>query len=128
MVFDQRKIRVASSSRQTVEFVTWSGGDQGDGETGAPRTAAGYHPGVSEAAFEFSLDEVGEHIADLRQAAHDGGVVYLTDGGRRLAAVVPIDAATGVTSRRRRLSTVIGTLPGFEHDVDVETSRDGWDR
>lgn len=82
---------------------------------------------MSEPAFEFSLDEVGEHIADLRRAAHDGGIVYLTEGGRRLAAVIPIDAA-GEPPRRRRLSAVIGTLPGFEHDVDVETSRDGWDR
>lgn len=83
---------------------------------------------MSEPAFEFSLDEVGEHIADLRRAAQDGGVVYLTEGGRRLAAVVPIDAATDAAPRRRRLAAVIGTLPGFEHDVDVETSRDGWDR
>jgi bifunctional DNA-binding transcriptional regulator/antitoxin component of YhaV-PrlF toxin-antitoxin module len=28
---------------------------------------------------------------------------------------------------RSRLREVIGTLPGFEHDVDLEASRDSWE-
>lgn len=27
-----------------------------------------------------------------------------------------------------RLADVVGTLPGFERDIDVEASRDGWER
>jgi hypothetical protein len=83
---------------------------------------------VSDAAFELSLNEVGEHIADLRRAARDGNVVYLTEGGRRLAAVVPSETEADVTPGRRRLATVSGVLPGFEFDVDVEASRDSWER
>jgi antitoxin (DNA-binding transcriptional repressor) of toxin-antitoxin stability system len=81
-----------------------------------------------DAAFELSLDEVGEHIADLQQAARDGNVVYLTEGGQRLAVVVPFESEADVTPRRRRLAAVSGVLPGFERDVDVEASRDGWAR
>jgi len=29
---------------------------------------------------------------------------------------------------RSRLSDVVGTLPGFERDVDLEASRDSWER
>lgn len=83
---------------------------------------------VSDAAFEFSMDEVGEHVADLQRAARDGNVVYLTDGGRRLAAIVPFEAEAAGIPRRGRLAAVSGVLAGFELDVDVETSRDGWER
>lgn len=33
-----------------------------------------------------------------------------------------------VTRRHSRLQDVVGTLPGFERDVDVEASRDSWER
>lgn len=79
---------------------------------------------MTEAAFELPLDELGEHVAELRYAATHGSVVYLTDGGRRLATVVPFEAEP--TGKRSRLFAVSGTLPGFEHDVDVEASRDSW--
>jgi len=29
---------------------------------------------------------------------------------------------------RSRLASVLGTLPGLERDVDIEASRDGWER
>jgi hypothetical protein len=45
-----------------------------------------------------------------------------------LAAVVPLEQDVDVIPRQRRLAGVSGTLPGFELDVDVETSRDGWER
>jgi len=83
---------------------------------------------MAQAAFELPIDEVGEHVADLRQAAQQGNVVYLTEGGRRLAAVVPFDIEDEGKPRRRRLAAVGGTLPEFELDVDVETSRDSWER
>lgn len=83
---------------------------------------------MSEPAFELSLEEVGEHLADLRDAARQGNVVYLTEGGKRLAAVVPFGSEADATPRRRRLAAVTGVLPGFELDVDVEASRDGWER
>ena len=82
---------------------------------------------MSEAALEFPFDEVGQHIAELRQAARQGGVVYLTEGGRRLAAVVPCDT-TQPAAGTSRLAAVSGVLPGFENDVDVEATREGWDQ
>jgi len=83
---------------------------------------------MSEPAFELSLDEVGEHVADLREAAHQGNVVYLTEGGKRPAAVVPVAPATDTGPRLRRLADVTGALSGFEFDVDVTASRDSWER
>ncbi len=81
---------------------------------------------MAEAAFEFPLDEVGQHIRDLRRAAREGNVVYLTDGGQRLATVTPLSSARDSDEHPSRLNSVVGTLPGFEQDVDVEASRSSW--
>lgn len=83
---------------------------------------------MTEPAFELSLDDVGEHITDLRRAAYQGNVVYLTDRGQRLATVIPFPSPETSQSGSSRLAGFIGTLPGFEHDVDVESSRNSWER
>jgi antitoxin (DNA-binding transcriptional repressor) of toxin-antitoxin stability system len=81
---------------------------------------------MTQPAYEMPLDEVGDHIAELRLAAAHGDVVYLTERGERLAAVIPLHRPAG--RQPGRLATVVGTLRDFERFVDVETSRDDWDR
>lgn len=88
----------------------------------------GYCTGMAEAVLEFALNEVGEHVGDLRRAAREGNVVYLTDEGQRLATVMPLRSADLKQRAKSRLDGVTGTVPGFEHDVDVEASREGWAR
>jgi len=81
---------------------------------------------MTQPAYEL-LGEVGEHVADLRQAAEHGDVVYLTERGERLAAVIPLHRSARRTGSRSRLAAVVGTLPDFERFADVEASRDSWD-
>jgi antitoxin (DNA-binding transcriptional repressor) of toxin-antitoxin stability system len=81
---------------------------------------------MTEPVREWPIDEVGAHIADLRLAAQHGDVVYLTERGERLAAVIPLHRKA--TQRGGGLADVVGTLSDFERFVDVETSRDDWDR
>jgi antitoxin (DNA-binding transcriptional repressor) of toxin-antitoxin stability system len=82
---------------------------------------------MTRSAYELPLGEVGDHVAELRRAAEHGDVVYLTERGERLAAVIPLHRPTPQTTTSRRLAAVVGTLPDFERFVDVETSRDNWD-
>lgn len=82
---------------------------------------------MAQPSFELPLDELGAHASDLRRAAEQGDVVYLTDAGQRLATVIPFPAGEAAAPGSR-LDGFVGALPGFEDDVDVETSRDSWDR
>jgi hypothetical protein len=82
---------------------------------------------MSQPAYELPLGEVGDHVAELRRAAEHGDVVYLTERGERLAAVIPLHRPSPRMVTSGRLAAVAGTLPDFERFVDVETSRDSWD-
>jgi len=91
-----------------------------------PDDAAGYAGTMKQPAHEMPLDEVGQHIAELRLAAAHGDVIYLTEQGERLAAVIPLHNPGA--RQPGRLATVVGTMPDFERFVDVEATRDSWDR
>jgi antitoxin (DNA-binding transcriptional repressor) of toxin-antitoxin stability system len=83
---------------------------------------------MTEPAHELPLDDVGEHVSELRVAAVHGDVIYLTERGVRLAAVIPLHRPAGPEPpRTSRLAAVVGTLANFENFVDVEASRDDWD-
>jgi hypothetical protein len=65
----------------------------------------------------------GEHLTEVaREAAVSGQVVYLTDGGQRLAAIVPmglaelLDGNAGPADGRRRLRAR-GAGHSGRHDV-----------
>ena len=47
-------------------------------------------PGVN---FEVSISHARSHLPELLDDVRNGGVVYLTRYGKRLAALVPVDAA-----------------------------------
>ena len=98
------------------------------GAESAGREPSGpYDAGMSEAAHEFPIDRLAAVGDEIRRAADHGDVVCLTDHGERIAVVLPYAPTARSEPGRRRLDEVIGTLPGFEHDVDVEAQRDGWD-
>jgi antitoxin (DNA-binding transcriptional repressor) of toxin-antitoxin stability system len=82
---------------------------------------------MTQPAYELPLGEVGDHVADLRRAAEHGDVVYLTERGERLAAVIPLHRPMSRPVASGRLAAVVGTLSDFERFVDVEASRDSWD-
>jgi prevent-host-death family protein len=49
---------------------------------------------MTEAARDLPITDAREHLAEVvNEAAYGGTVTYLTRRGRRLAAVVPIEAA-----------------------------------
>jgi prevent-host-death family protein len=49
---------------------------------------------MSEHAQELPITEARERLADVvNETAYGGGVTYLTRRGRRMAAIVPIEAA-----------------------------------
>lgn len=81
---------------------------------------------MGEAAYELPIDDVAAHVTQLRQAADHGDPVYLTDHGRRFAVVLPYAPTAKSLPGHRPLDEVLGTLPGFENDVDVDASRDEW--
>lgn len=49
---------------------------------------------MSENAWEMPLDEASGHLGDVvGQATHGNKIIYLTEHGRRVAAIVPADEA-----------------------------------
>ncbi len=59
-----------------------------------PAQAKTYTRDMSEEAFEVPLDEADGHLPDvITAAAQRHTIAYLTDQGRRVAALVPADEA-----------------------------------
>lgn len=75
-----------------------------------------YTAGVTEGAHDIPLDEVDGHLAEVvGRAARGDRIVYLTDRGRRVAAIVPVEDAWYWT-------------PGWQHaeaeaDADIRDGR-----
>jgi prevent-host-death family protein len=82
---------------------------------------------------EMAIPEAQEHLADVvHRAAENGSVIYLTDHGHRLAAIVPAGAAARLEQRttdeaRQRLSeagllATVDRLPGGRPAEDLVAS------
>ncbi|MGJ6965178.1 hypothetical protein ACSDR0_25030 [Streptosporangium sp. G11] len=64
-----------------------------------PTQVTTYTHGMGENAFEVPLDEADGHLPDVISAAAErNAIAYLTDHGRRVAAIVPADEAWYWTS------------------------------
>lgn len=60
----------------------------------SPACALTYTQGMSDSAFEVSLSDADGHLPEVITAASErGAIAYLTDHGRRVAAIVPADDA-----------------------------------
>lgn len=81
---------------------------------------------MAQPAFDLPFADIEDHGAEIRRATDNGEVVYLTDHGERLAAVIPLRPKRPAAPVSGRFATVAGTLPDFERFVDVEASRDSW--
>jgi len=78
---------------------------------------------------EMAIPEAREHLADVvHRAAESGSVIYLTDHGRRLAAIVPAGAAArleqDITDDARQRLAEAGLLADVESLPDVRPARD----
>jgi prevent-host-death family protein len=76
----------------------------------------------------MAIPEAREHLADLvHRAAESGSVIYLTDDGRRLAAIVPAGAAARLeqdtTDDARQRLAEAGLLANVESLPDVRPAR-----
>ena len=59
-----------------------------------PAYALTYTQDMSDSAFEVPLNEADGHLPEVISAASErGAIAYLTDHGRRVAAIVPADDA-----------------------------------
>lgn len=57
---------------------------------------------MNEANVELSVREIRTQLADvLNEAAIRGQITYITNRGRRIAAVVPVSVAEAEEERRR---------------------------
>jgi prevent-host-death family protein len=73
---------------------------------------------------EMAIPEAREHLADVvHRTAESGSVIYLTDHGRRLAAIVPVGAAARLEQdtaddARQRLAEagLLATVEGLTND------------
>ena len=45
---------------------------------------------------ELPIPEARDHLSEVAHEAAGGQVIYLTEGGRRLAAIVPADVAAEI--------------------------------
>ncbi|MFF3438383.1 hypothetical protein [Streptosporangium sp. NPDC002721] len=71
---------------------------------------------MGENAFEVPLDEADGHLPDvINAAAERNTIAYLTDHGRRVAAIVPADEAWYWTSGWQSAES--------EADTDVQEGR-----
>ncbi|GAA3235269.1 hypothetical protein GCM10020216_056840 [Nonomuraea helvata] len=59
-----------------------------------PVYVSAYTQDMSDSAFEVPLNEADGHLPEVISAASErGAIAYLTDHGRRVAAIVPADDA-----------------------------------
>jgi prevent-host-death family protein len=77
----------------------------------------------------MAIPEAREHLADVvHRAAESGSVIYLTDHGRRLAAIVPAGAAARLeqdtTDDARQRLAEAGLLATVERLADDRPDRD----
>ncbi|HEX4703766.1 MAG TPA: type II toxin-antitoxin system prevent-host-death family antitoxin [Pseudonocardiaceae bacterium] len=79
--------------------------------------------------IEVSVSHARAHLPELLDNVRDGGVVYLTRYGKRLAALVPTDAAEYLDRLEddywsKRADTVLSSNPTF---VPLAQAVAGWE-
>lgn len=77
--------------------------------------------------IEVNLSNARPHLSDYAEKAHQGETVYLTNRGKRIAALVPVDVAEQAAeaedaywARRAREAEESGTVSWAEAIVALE--------